>query len=94
MPNRPRLKLTVPHTDSKASVVSSCGTRPMSERVARYSVTMSCPSTRIVPWLGRTRPQMVPIRVVLPAPFGPSRAKISPRLISRLTFLSAVKPEA
>ena len=35
LPNRPRLKLTVAHTVSKASVVSSCGTRPISERAAR-----------------------------------------------------------
>ena len=35
LPNRPRLKLTVLYTDSNASVVSSCGTRPISERVAR-----------------------------------------------------------
>ena len=32
------------------------------------------------------------IRVVLPAPLGPSRAKISPRLISRLMFFRAWKP--
>ena len=35
LPNRPRLKETVFHTVSKASVVSSCGTRPISERAAR-----------------------------------------------------------
>ena len=29
LPNRPRLKVTVAHTVSKASVVSSCGTRPI-----------------------------------------------------------------
>src|SRR5262249_33685143 len=34
------------------------------------------------------------IRVVLPAPFGPRRANISPRRISRLTFFSASNPEA
>jgi hypothetical protein len=38
-------------------------------------------------------PQMTPISVVLPAPFGPSSAKISPRLISRLTSRSAWKLE-
>ena len=32
LPNRPRLKVTVAHTVSNASVVSSCGTRPISER--------------------------------------------------------------
>ena len=35
LPNRPRLKLTVAHTDSNASVCSSCGTSPISERAAR-----------------------------------------------------------
>ncbi len=35
LPNRPRLKLTVFHTVSNASVVNSCGTRPISERAAR-----------------------------------------------------------
>ncbi len=35
LPNKPRLNDTVPHTDSKASVVNSCGTRPIIERAAR-----------------------------------------------------------
>ena len=35
LPKRPRLKETVAHTVSKASVVSSCGTSPTSERAAR-----------------------------------------------------------
>ena len=34
-PNSPRLKLTVAHTVSNASVVSSWGTRPMRARAAR-----------------------------------------------------------
>src|SRR5689334_6168255 len=94
LPNRPRLKLTVAQTDSNASVVSSCGTSPIFDRAARYSVTMSCPSASTRPALGRTRPQMMLISVVLPAPFGPSRAKISPRLMARLMSDSACKPLA
>ena len=39
-------------------------------------------------------PQVMLISVVLPAPFGPSRAKISPRRISRSTLLRALNPEA
>ncbi len=35
LPNRPRLNETVAHTVSNASVVSSCGTRPISVRDAR-----------------------------------------------------------
>ena len=41
---------------------------------------MSWPSTATLPALGLTMPQMMLISVVLPAPFGPSSAKISPRL--------------
>src|SRR5437016_9208519 len=76
------------------SVGSSCGTRPILERAARYSAMMSKPSALTAPSLGLTIPQMMLMRVVLPAPFGPSRAKISPRRISRLTFFSAWNPEA
>ncbi len=35
LPNRPRLSDTVAQTDSNASVVSSCGTRPIIARAAR-----------------------------------------------------------
>jgi hypothetical protein len=55
---------------------------------------MSWPSTVTVPPLALTMPQMMLISVVLPAPFGPSSAKISPRRISRLMFLRAWKPDA
>lgn len=39
-------------------------------------------------------PQMMLISVVLPAPFGPSNAKISPLRIDRSTGDSAVTPPA
>src|SRR3546814_19854189 len=63
-------------------------------RAARESRTMSGPSevTQALP--GVTMPQTMLISVVLPAPLGPSRAKISPRRISRSIDLSAWKPEA
>ena len=35
LPNSPREKLTVFHTGSNASVVSSCGTRPIGSRAWR-----------------------------------------------------------
>jgi hypothetical protein len=47
-----------------------------------------------LPALGVTMPQTMLISVVLPAPFGPSSAKISPRWISRSTRFSACRPEA
>src|SRR5262245_23596289 len=37
---------------------------------------------------------MIEMSVVFPAPFGPRRARISPSSMSRLTFLSATKPDA
>src|SRR5439155_6898542 len=48
----------------------------------------------MLPSLGLTIPQMMPISVVFPAPLGPSSAKISPRRMPRLMFLSARRPEA
>jgi hypothetical protein len=94
LPNSPRLKVRVFHTVSNMSVVSSCGTRPMVARAARKSRTVSWPSAVTVPVDAVTMPQMMLMSVVLPAPFGPSSANISPRRISRSTFLSAWKPVA
>lgn len=53
----------------------------------------SCPATWIVPVDGVTMPQMMLISVVLPAPFGPSSAKISPLLIE-MDVLEADAPLA
>jgi hypothetical protein len=50
---------------------------------------MSWPSTLTVPALGVTMPQTMLMSVVLPAPLGPSSAKISPRRMSRSTRFSA-----
>ena len=56
-------------------------------------VRRRCRGRRPAPCLrvALTMPQMMLISVVLPAPFGPSSAKISPRRISRLMFFSALK---
>ena len=63
-------------------------------RAARAFLRMSWPPTVMAPPLGLTMPQTMLISVVLPAPFGPSSAKISPRLISRFVRFSASKPDA
>src|SRR5689334_24300373 len=55
---------------------------------------MSWPPTVTLPSLRLAMPQMMLISVVLPAPFGPSSAKISPRSMERVTPLSAWKPPA
>ena len=49
------------------------------------------PATRSVPPVAGSRPQSMRNVVVLPAPFGPSRPKISPRRTSKLTWSTAVK---
>jgi hypothetical protein len=54
---------------------------------------MSNPSTETDPDDGEMIPQIVEIKVVFPAPLGPKSARISPRLISRSTVLSASKPD-
>ena len=43
---------------------------------------MSNPHSRIVPELGRSKPTIILIVVVLPAPLGPRKANSSPRGIS------------
>jgi hypothetical protein len=47
-----------------------------------------------LPPVGVTMPQTMLINVVLPAPFGPSSAKISPFSISRSMRFSAWRPPA
>ena len=80
------------HTLSNASVVSSCGTRPMRLRAWRKSRCQFLPSTSTSPPVGVTIPQTMLISVVLPAPLGPSSAKISPLRMSRSTDFSASTP--
>ena len=45
----------------------------------------------MLPDVMEASPQMVEMRVVLPAPLGPRRAIISPLLISMFKFLTAIK---
>src|SRR6266498_684795 len=55
---------------------SSCATNPTwPDRVAAWGVP---PSTRIAPAVGGSRPTISCSRVVLPAPFGPTRPTIAP----------------
>jgi hypothetical protein len=70
--------------------------RHQSDQRARGAVVGDdvVPADADLPSLAVTMPQTMLISVVLPAPLGPSRAKISPRRMSRLMRLSAWKPEA
>ena len=47
------------------------------------------PSTRMLPESGGMRPRSIEIVVVLPAPFGPSRASVWPRSTARLRLSTA-----
>src|SRR6202162_4366880 len=51
--------------------------------------SVALPSTVIVPALGRRKPRRQERSVVLPAPFGPIRPRVSPRGTSRDTPSSA-----
>src|SRR5215831_4401890 len=64
------------------SQATLCGLKPV----------MLAPSNSTVPSLGGIRPVMPLKSVVLPAPLGPISANISPRLTSKLTSSTAVRP--
>ena len=51
---------------------------------------MSCPSIRIWPSVGNSKPAIMRSNVVLPQPDGPSSTKNSPAMMSRLTLSTAV----
>src|SRR6188508_3233274 len=53
---------------------------------------MSEPLSRMRPDVGRNTPVTQLKKVLLPAPFGPMMARISPRRSSKLMLLSAVNP--
>ncbi len=54
--------------------------RAMPRRARRCgaSAVTSCPSNRTCPSLGVRKPEIIPNRVVLPAPFGPMSPVIEP----------------
>src|SRR5712691_4400821 len=56
------------------------------------SPAMFSPLNRIRPPVGRRTPVRQLKKVLLPAPFGPMMARISPRRISKSTLSSAVRP--
>ena len=88
-PNSPREKRTVPLTFSKGSIMISCGTSEIWRLAASGSLCTSWPPTVIEPDVTLVRPHTAEISVVLPAPLGPSNARISPSLTSKLTDFRA-----
>src|SRR6266481_6101567 len=76
---------------SSGSEVSACGMTPMECRTPSASVTTSCPLTLAVPEVGGVSVVIIRISVVLPAPLGPSKPKISPVGTVKLTSFTATK---
>ena len=61
----------------------SCSWMPMRWRSSSAPVAQFSPSSSTVPASGAVSPSQISMVVVLPAPFGPSRPKHSPRVTSR-----------
>ena len=70
----------------------SCGTSPISRIAALRWRSRSVPNTSTVPALALTSEDTMPIKVLLPAPLGPSRAKKSPACTSSDTPFRAWVP--
>src|SRR3989338_8534850 len=69
----------------------ACGTTPMAFLTAFCAFTQSKPITFAAPLVGLIRVESILISVVLPAPLGPSRPKVSPSAIVNETSLSAAR---
>ena len=67
-----------------------CGTTPISNLTATWFFQTSYSPIHACPLVGRTRVVSTPTVVDLPAPFGPSRQKISPAITSSEIPSSAV----
>src|SRR5207244_2492665 len=63
---------------------------PSQERL-RHGQPLSHPATRAAPESGRSSPNNIRMAVVLPAPLGPSKPKISPASTRRFTSCTAVR---
>ncbi len=63
----------------------------MAWRTPSASVITSCPPTSAEPEVGGVNVVIMRISVVFPAPFGPSKPKISPVCTAKLTSFTATK---
>src|SRR5207237_5554996 len=68
------------------------GTTPITCLAAVGCATTSMPPTKARPLVGMTRVVNMPAVVVFPAPFGPSKPKISPRCTARSSSSTALSP--
>ncbi len=77
-------------TVSSRSSASSCGTTPIRALIRGPLSAVGRPSTLRLPSLGSATQLIMRIMVDLPAPFGPSTPKHSPRLREKSTPATAV----
>jgi hypothetical protein len=78
-------------TLNSRSLVMAWGITPMDWRTPSDCLTTSKPLITAVPDVGGSSVTIIRISVDLPAPFGPSRPKISPSSTAKLMPLTAVK---
>ena len=71
--------------------MNACGITPSVLRTPSGSVRTSCPPIRAVPEVGDSSVVIMRISVVFPAPFGPSRPKISCGDTLKLMSFTATK---
>src|ERR1051325_9361430 len=64
---------------------------PIMARTRRGDLRIECPPTEISPRSGWRKVTSIRIVVVLPAPFGPTKPKISPLSMVRLTLSTAIR---
>ena len=74
------------------SLVSACGITPIVRRASSGSVRTSYPEIFAAPPVIGISVVIIRINVDLPAPFGPSRPKISPSFTKKETSSTAVNP--
>jgi hypothetical protein len=91
MPNNRPWKYRFSHTDRARSSVFCWVTTPMTCLAKAGWATTSTPPTMAWPDVGMTLVVSMPAVVVLPAPFGPRRPKISPLRTDRLSPSTALK---
>jgi hypothetical protein len=70
---------------SNPSTAANCPVTPITARTASGSLPSSFPAIQACPESGLVKVDKIRTMVVLPAPFGPRRAKIVPAGISMLT---------
>ncbi len=91
MPNSRPWKYRFSQTVSWRSRVFCWETMPLSCLASAGWAATSTPAMKARPEVGTTRVVKMPAVVVLPAPFGPRRPKISPARTSRLSLSTAAK---